>query len=94
MSSSTTSLNWSELSRAIWPRPFSCSPSGLRIPHGHAHLEPGHRRGEDREAKGAVLVLGPELRLIHAANTGNPHVKTALERMSVAVQVPAGVGDL
>jgi hypothetical protein len=31
---------------------------------------------------------------VHAANTGDPRVKTALERMNVAVNVPPGADDL
>lgn len=41
-----------------------------------------------------VMSVGALVMTVHAANTGNPHVKTALERMSVAVQVPPGIGDL
>jgi len=50
------------------------------------------------------MYMGPETRLImsvgalvmtvHAANTGDPRVKTALEKMNVAVQVPPGAEDL
>jgi hypothetical protein len=41
-----------------------------------------------------VMSVGALEMTVHAANTGDPRVKTALERMNVTVQVPPGAGDL
>jgi hypothetical protein len=41
-----------------------------------------------------VMSVGALVMTVHAANTGDPRVKTALERMNVAVKVPPGSDDL
>jgi hypothetical protein len=41
-----------------------------------------------------VMSVGALVMTVHAANTGDPRVKTALERMNVAVNVPPGADDL
>jgi hypothetical protein len=41
-----------------------------------------------------IMSVGALVMTVHAANTGDPRVKMALERMNVAVKVPPGAEDL